>query len=60
MGEVHPVSPWRQGGRAIIFSAQAVILAFLALHLQAKWLQEPVDSPRRSLRRGQAIESKHT
>lgn len=51
--------PWRQGGQAIIVPTQAVILAFLALHLQAEWLREPVDSPPRSPRCSQAIRSKH-
>lgn len=55
-----PLVPCRQGGCAFIFPAQAVIQASLALHLQAKQLQEPVDSLLRSPRCGQAIGSKLT
>lgn len=54
-----PVSPLEAGRPGYHRSHPGSHLAFLALQLQAKWLQEPVDSPPRSPRCGQAIRSKH-
>lgn len=54
-----PVSPLEAGRPGYHRPHPGSHLAFLALQLQAKWLQEPVDSPPRSPRCGQAIRSKH-